>query len=140
MKASRSLRRIFQRPARNSAGSRPARMYPRTVRRWQSSRTAASVSPTSGAAAVTLIVANTVAMSARERVTEIAVMRTLGFRRSHILGFILSESVLMSLLGGLLGVVLAKYFFIPGMVKGMETSPMAPFMINFKVTWAVLAS
>ena len=49
--------------------------------------------------AVTLIVANTVAMSARERVTEIAVMRTLGFRRSHILGFILSESVLMSLLG-----------------------------------------
>ena len=39
----------------------------------------------------------------------------------------------MSLLGGLLGVVLAKYFFIPGMVKGMETSPMAPFMLNFKV-------
>jgi putative ABC transport system permease protein len=90
--------------------------------------------------AVTLIVANTVAMSARERVTEIAVMRTLGFRRSHILGFILSESVLMSLLGGLLGVVLAKYLFIPGMVKGMETSPMAPFMLNFKVTWAVLTS
>jgi hypothetical protein len=90
--------------------------------------------------AVTLIVANTVAMSARERVTEIAVMRTLGFRRTHILGFILSESVLMSLLGGVLGVVLAKYFFIPGMVKGMETSPMAPFMLNFKVTWAVLAS
>ena len=36
--------------------------------------------------AVTLIVANTVAMSARERVTEIAVMRTLGFGRGHILG------------------------------------------------------
>ncbi len=63
--------------------------------------------------AVTLIVANTVAMSARERVTEIAVMRTLGFGRDHILGFILSESVLMSLLGGALGVLLAKYFFIP---------------------------
>ena len=63
--------------------------------------------------AVTLIVANTVAMSARERVTEIAVMRTLGFGRGHILGFILSESVLMSLLGGVLGVLLAKFFFIP---------------------------
>lgn len=90
--------------------------------------------------AVTLIVANTVAMSARERVTEIAVMRTLGFRRSHILSFILSESVLMALLGGLLGVVLAKWLFIPGMIKGMQTTPMAPFLINFKVSLEVLAA
>jgi putative ABC transport system permease protein len=89
--------------------------------------------------AVTLIVANTVAMSARERVTEIAVMRTLGFRRTHILSFILSESVLMSLLGGVLGVVLAKYVLIPGMVKGMETTPMAPFLLNFRVTVPTLA-
>ena len=88
--------------------------------------------------AVTLIVANTVAMSARERVTEIAVMRTLGFRRSHILSFILSESVLMSLLGGIVGVVLAKFVLIPGMVKGMETTPMAPFLINFRVTLPTL--
>lgn len=88
--------------------------------------------------AVTLIVANTVAMSARERVTEIAVMRTLGYRRSHILSFILSESVLMALLGGLLGVFLAKFLIIPGMVKGMETSPMAPFLINFRVTTPIL--
>jgi putative ABC transport system permease protein len=88
--------------------------------------------------AVALIVANTVAMSARERVTEIAVMRTLGFRRSHILSFILSESVLMALLGGLLGVVLAKWFIIPGMVKGMQTTPMAPFLLNFRVGWEVL--
>jgi putative ABC transport system permease protein len=88
--------------------------------------------------AVTLIVANTVAMSARERVTEISVMRVLGFRPGHILSFILSESVLMSLLGGLVGVVLAKFVIIPGMVKGMQTTPMAPFLINFKVTWQVL--
>jgi putative ABC transport system permease protein len=68
------------------------------------------------------------------------VMRTLGYRRSHILSFILSESVLMALLGGVLGVLLAKYFFIPGMVKGMETSPMAPFLLNFKVTIPTLAA
>jgi putative ABC transport system permease protein len=83
-------------------------------------------------------VANTVAMSARERVTEIAVMRTLGFRRNHILSFILSESVLMALLGGVLGVVLAKWVIIPGMIKGMETTPMAPMLINFKVSPEVL--
>jgi putative ABC transport system permease protein len=88
--------------------------------------------------AVTLIVANTVAMSARERVTEIAVMRTLGYRRSHILSFILSESVLMALLGGLLGVVLAKWMIIPGMVKGLQTTPMAPFLLNFRVSGEVL--
>ena len=88
--------------------------------------------------AVTLIVANTVAMSARERVTEIAVMRALGYRRSHILSFILGESVLMALLGGVVGVVLAKFVLIPGMVKGMETTPMAPFLINFKVTLQTL--
>jgi putative ABC transport system permease protein len=88
--------------------------------------------------AVTLIVANTVAMSARERVTEIAVMRTLGFRPGHILAFILSESVLMALLGGVFGVVLAKWLIIPGMVKGMQTSPMAPFLLNFRVSWEVL--
>ena len=88
--------------------------------------------------AVTLIVANTVAMSARERVTEIAVMRTLGYRRSHILAFILSESVLLSLLGGLVGVLLAAFLIIPGMVKGMETTQMAPLLINFKVDQNVL--
>jgi len=87
---------------------------------------------------VTLIVANTVAMSARERVTEIAVMRTLGYRRSHILSFILSESVVMALLGGLFGVALARWVFIP-MIKavGSKTS-LSGFLINFKVSPATL--
>jgi putative ABC transport system permease protein len=88
--------------------------------------------------AVTLIVANTVAMSARERVTEIAVMRTLGFGRGHILGFILSESVLMSLLGGLLGVALAKYFFIPALVAAGNKTSISAWLVNFKVSPATL--
>ena len=84
--------------------------------------------------AVTLIVANTVAMSARERVTEIAVMRTLGFGRGHILGFILSESVLMSLLGGVLGVLLAKYFFVPGLVAAGNKTSISAWLVNFRVS------
>jgi putative ABC transport system permease protein len=84
--------------------------------------------------AVTLIVANTVAMSARERVTEIAVMRTLGFGRGHILGFILSESVLMSLLGGFLGVLLAKYFFVPGLVAAGNKTSISAWLVNFRVS------
>ena len=87
---------------------------------------------------VTLIVANTVAMSARERVTEIAVMRTLGYRRTHVLSFILSEAVLMSLLGGLFGVLLAKFVFIPLIVGiGAKTS-LSGFLINFRLSYATL--
>ena len=84
--------------------------------------------------AVTLIVANTVAMSARERVTEIAVMRTLGFGQGHILGFILSEAVLMSLLGGAMGVLLAKYFFVPALVAAGNKTSISIWLINFKVS------
>jgi putative ABC transport system permease protein len=88
--------------------------------------------------AVTLIVANTVAMSARERVTEIAVLRTLGFGRGHILGFILSESVLMSLLGGLLGVALAKFFFVPALVAAGNKTSISAWLVNFKVSPSTL--
>jgi putative ABC transport system permease protein len=88
--------------------------------------------------AVTLIVANTVAMSARERVTEIAVMRTLGFRRGHILALILSESVLMSLMGGILGVLLAKYVFIPLLVALGNKTSISAWLVNFRVSGETL--
>ncbi len=89
--------------------------------------------------AVTLIVANTVAMSARERVTEIAVMRTLGFGRRHILSFILSESVLMSLLGGVLGVLIAKFVLIPMLVAVGDKTSISVWLINFRVMPPTLA-
>jgi putative ABC transport system permease protein len=87
--------------------------------------------------AVTLIVANTVAMSARERVTEIAVMRTLGYRRTHILAFILSESVLLSLLGGLVGILLAKFLLIPLILTAGAQTALAVWLVNFRVTFPI---
>lgn len=51
---------------------------------------------------MTLMTANTVAMSARERVTEIAVLRTLGFTRGRILHLIVAEGLLLSLVGMIL--------------------------------------
>jgi len=89
--------------------------------------------------AVTLIVANTVAMSARERVTEIAVMRTLGFGRGHILGFILAESVLMALLGGVLGVLIAKFVFIPMLLAVGNKTSISIWLVNFRVTQETLS-
>ena len=52
---------------------------------------------------ILLIAANTMAMAARERVNEIAVLRTLGFQKETILALILAESLLLALLGGALG-------------------------------------
>ena len=53
-----------------------------------------------------LVCANTMAMSIRERTREVAVLRTLGFTRENILKLLLSESIAISLIGGLVGVVL----------------------------------
>jgi putative ABC transport system permease protein len=46
-----------------------------------------------------MMTANTMAMAARERVTEVAVMRTLGFTAGQILSVIVAESLMVSLLG-----------------------------------------
>jgi len=50
-------------------------------------------------AIMTLMTANTVAMSARERVTEIAVLRALGFTKGRILYLVMAEGLLLSLVG-----------------------------------------
>lgn len=53
------------------------------------------------------VAANTMAMSVRERTTEIAVMRTLGFPSQVIFFFIAGEGLLISVLGGIIGAGLA---------------------------------
>lgn len=53
-----------------------------------------------------LILANTVAMSVRERSHEYGVLRAIGFSPKHVVGFILGEAMLVALAGGLLGVLL----------------------------------
>ena len=53
---------------------------------------------------ILVVLANTMAMSARERLKEYAVLKTMGFRPRHLVGFILGESLLLALLGGALGV------------------------------------
>ena len=65
----------------------------------------------------TLFVAgNTMAMSVRERTTEIAVMRTLGFPGGTIFGLIAVEALLMSIVGGAVGVVLARVVVNPHVI------------------------
>ena len=64
----------------------------------------------SGAVIFTIlfVVGNTMSMSIRERTGEVAVLKTLGFRRNTILMLLAGESVVIALLGGFLGSVGAK--------------------------------
>ncbi|HEV2606832.1 MAG TPA: ABC transporter permease [Xanthomonadaceae bacterium] len=54
-----------------------------------------------------LVVGNTMAQSVRERVPELAVLKTLGFSDGSVLGFVLVETFAMCAIGGLLGLGLA---------------------------------
>jgi putative ABC transport system permease protein len=65
------------------------------------------------------VAANTMAMSVRERTTEIAVMRTLGFPARAIFFFIAGEGLLISLVGGVLGAALA-WFIADGEKLGIS--------------------
>jgi len=55
-----------------------------------------------------LVVGNTMAQSVRERVPELAVLKTLGFTDRSVLGFVLAEAGALCLGGGLIGLVLAS--------------------------------
>jgi len=57
-----------------------------------------------------LVTGNTMAIAVRERVGELAVLKAIGYSDRFVLLFVLFESVIISLIGGLLGLGLAKLF------------------------------
>jgi putative ABC transport system permease protein len=54
-----------------------------------------------------LLTGNTMAQAVRERVPELAVLKTIGFSNQSVLGLVLAESVLLLLLGGSIGVAVS---------------------------------
>jgi len=56
-------------------------------------------------AIIMVVAANTMAMTARERIGEYATLKTLGFKAGHLGGLIFGESVAISVLGGVVGAV-----------------------------------
>ena len=81
---------------------------------------------------ILLIAGNTMAMTARERVTEIAVLRTLGYPKGTILALMLGESVLLALVGGTLGALLFVGLF-PGFRQSLLYSPMGGFAAGMRL-------
>ena len=53
-----------------------------------------------------LVTANSMAQSVRERTSEIGVMKTLGFSSARVTSLVLAESLLITFIGGLLGMLL----------------------------------
>jgi putative ABC transport system permease protein len=53
---------------------------------------------------ILLVTANTMSMAVRERRTEIAVLKTLGFSSAQVMGLVVAEAVFLGLLGGLVGI------------------------------------
>ncbi len=56
-----------------------------------------------------LVVGNTMAQSVRERVPELAILKTLGFSDGSVLGFVLAEALLICVIGGLAGMGIATF-------------------------------
>ena len=54
-----------------------------------------------------LLTGNTMAQAVRERVPELAVLKTIGFSNTSVLWLVLAESVLLVVLGGALGLLIA---------------------------------
>jgi putative ABC transport system permease protein len=77
--------------------------------------------------AILFVAANTMMMAARERIGEIAVMKTLGFQNGTIFGIVIAESIIMTVLGGLAGLMLARLAF-------SGDNPMNAFFPGFTVT------
>jgi putative ABC transport system permease protein len=78
---------------------------------------------------MTVIVANAISITVRERTTEMAVLKVLGFRPPQILALVLGEGVLLGAVGGLVGVGLT-YWLINQVAGGIKI-PFAFFPIFF---------
>lgn len=81
-----------------------------------------------------LLTGNTMAQAVRERIPELAVLKTIGFTNRSVLWLVLAESVLLVVLGGIIGLLLAMAI-MPGVSaasQGMIQLPTVP-----AETWAI---
>ena len=61
-----------------------------------------------------LVTGNTMALSVRERMGELAVMKAVGFSDRFVLFIVLAESLTIALIGGIVGILLAKLMTLGG--------------------------
>jgi putative ABC transport system permease protein len=84
---------------------------------------------------ILLVSGNTMAMSVRERVREVGVLKTLGFTGGNILTIILGEACAISIAGGIIGYLISTF-----LTGGVKHSPAGAFLPAIKSFDASVAS
>ena len=79
-----------------------------------------------------LVAGNTMAQAVRERIPELAILKTIGFSDFAVLNMVLAESLLISIIGGALGLAAAW------LVAGAMASQVAAFMPGFAMDVSVI--
>lgn len=87
-----------------------------------------------------LVTGNTMSISVRERTSELAVLKAIGFSGRAVLFFVLAESVVIALVGGALGLGLA-FLAVPALAKALNgllpSLVLAPSMLLIGMVFAV---
>lgn len=90
---------------------------------------------------ILLVTGNTMSQSIRERTGEIGVLKAIGFTRGQVLGLILAESCLVSILGGVAGLGLAWIAISRGDPTGgmlpLFAFPVRDLLIGFIISIAL---
>lgn len=77
-----------------------------------------------------LVVGNTMAQAVRERVPELAILKTLGFSNASVLAFVLAEAAVLCVIGGVVGLALATLAAI-----ALAAATNVPVTVDYRV-WA----
>jgi putative ABC transport system permease protein len=85
---------------------------------------------------ILLVTANTMSMAVRERRTEIAVLKTLGFSSGQVMGLILAEALAIGALGGGIGLGLGA-LIISSLRRSVAVGAFLNGLPNFGLHWAV---
>ncbi len=84
---------------------------------------------------ITLVAGNTMMMSFRERMRELAVFKAIGFQASTVFRIVLSESLLLAMGGSLLGVAPVALYLYFNPLRFMRFGPMG----IIEVSWIAVA-
>lgn len=93
---------------------------------------------------ILLVSGNTMAMSVRERIKEVGVLKTLGFTNDTILALIIGEALTIALIGGAIGVFLGGFLDVvvgkaaQAMITQLHGLSVTPFIALVSVSVALL--
>lgn len=84
---------------------------------------------------ILVLTGNTMSQALRERIPEFGILKTLGFGNGQVLAFVMAEALLLTVLGGLIGLGLAK---LTATAMASSLSSVGVSGIGWPVVWRAL--